>query len=136
MTSLNDIARRDLLLMAVALHGVSLEVIRAPNRRITAKGRPILRQVLWWLEQWDDVSRSGLCGDVDDPRVNELYQSLIDMSCAAKELVLGFGNLGNDETGPCDPIYSSFGLSEQGWRRAELLFAKYPELRLPSPITG
>lgn len=121
----------DLLVMAVSLHGAPPEFVNGDSAP-TASGRPILKQALMWLGEWNETTRHTLYADGHHPIVDGLYQKLIGMCRPVSEsdLIAGFGNLLDTDTFPrSSPTYVAFGVTDRGRCQAEKLFAEYPEYR-------
>ena len=127
-TSTDDrIPHRDLLVMAIALHGSSSEAMRSNS--VTASGRTILHQTLEWAGLWNEPRRRALYCEMNDSTVDELYSTLIELSRREDALIQGFGNLGSENTPRSWPTYTGFGLTELGRNHAESLFATHPQFR-------
>ena len=124
----------DFLVMATALHGLSEEAMSKGSRNITACGRLILQQTLYWQNRWTKDTRFALYGDMNNTKVSDLYETLISMTCCDDPYIVGYGNLGDGERPPAYPSYVAFGLTERGRRYAESLFNRLPHFRSPEPI--
>lgn len=124
----------NILIMATSHHGVSLDRIK--ERRVTACGRPILRQALCWAHLWTDQTQAALYQDLPNPFVDLLYELIIQMTRCADRFVVGFGNIGENDMPHCCPTYAAFGLTEFGWERANRLFNRFPQYRSPTEFSN
>ena len=114
----------ELLILAVAFHGSSRDVVIDETRGATSNGMKILKQVLIWQARWDPEKDYYEDGQFADPT----YPALIRMALTEEKplIVKGFGNLGYDTAWCSAPRYVAFGLTAEGWDRAAELQTRYP----------
>ena len=123
----------ELLIMATHLHGSTKEIVDG-HFPPTANGHVILKQAMIWMGKWSDA-----CADeLRDQLYFQLYQSLIDLANLdyAERLMVGFGNLHHDPAKRTDPIFVSFGATEQGHAAARELFSRHPQLACFKEVEG
>ncbi|OAI41662.1 hypothetical protein AYO40_02695 [Planctomycetaceae bacterium SCGC AG-212-D15] len=118
--------RERLIIMAASLHGT-----KAWERVQRANCFRVLQQALTWARLWDEERMRSR--DVEEPTVDDWYQTLIMMSRMAKKerLIEGGGNLGvPNKYPPALPAFTSCGLTAKGKKVARALFARFPKYRL------
>ncbi len=75
---------------------------------------------------------SDVCGDMENPVIEEWYATLISMTRGiphSELLIEGQGNLGNNVDAPAFPSFTGCRLTDEGRKLAERLFAEHPQYR-------
>ncbi len=119
--------REQLLLMAAYFHGAQ------PRKEIRANGRRVLRQALLWAGLWNGQLEHDEHHDIDNPVLQDWYQTLIAMTRRkpkSKLLLEGAGNFGSPVDAPACPRYTGCRLTRRGREFAEKLREQYPQYRL------
>ncbi len=115
--------REKLLLMAAYLHGAR------PGAEIRANCWRVLRQAMRWAGVLTQQIESDTRRDVDNPIIDDWYRALIAMTQVPEpeKLIEGQGNLGSATSPPAFPSYTGCGLTDNGWKLAQRLFAEHPQ---------
>lgn len=129
-TDVNNPSLDDLLLMAVFLHESRAQLFQG-RKGFGVNGRPIVKQALLWLDQWDAPIEKSLYEDESHPAIDRVYHRLISMCrpSSDSDLIWGNGVLGNETSPPAPPTYVVFNVTELGRTHAARLLSRYPCLR-------